>query len=123
MRLKKTVTVILFLIIALMIFQLIPAHAAPADGLQIHAQNSKVLLLSGFVHNDIIYIHNESQKTSIQKVQINNTLLYVPPISVEGISLSRFLFLEMPFDHRKIIRQSIPHYFNGSKYKGNHTVV
>jgi hypothetical protein len=123
MRLKKTVTVILFLIIALMIFQLIPAEAAPADGFQIHTQNSKALLLSGFVHNDIIYIHNGNQKTSIQKVQINNTLLYVPPISVEGISVSSFLFFEMPFDHRKIIRQSIPHYFNGSKYKGNHTVV
>lgn len=119
MKKKKVIKLISFAIFFLLIFQLIPSTLTCIDGFQNHTQNSNVFLSSGAFHTDVIYIGSKSQKSSIQKVQLKNTLIFVPQISIEDISVINFSFQKLPLDYRRVIRQSIPHYFNGSKYKNN----
>lgn len=118
MKKNKIIRFISLVIFVLLIFQLIPTIDYVND-FQSHAQNSKVFLSSGVLHTDVLLIGRERQKTSIQKVQFRNIPLSIPQTSIEGFSAINFSFQEMPFDYRRVIRQTIPHYFNGSKYMSN----
>lgn len=120
MEKKKTINYLSFIVILLIVIQLIPSSLTRVEGFDNHTQNSKVFLSSISFNSDILYIGRESQKTSIQKLQVKNASLCIPQISFEDISSINISFQEMPFDYQTAIRQSIPHYFNGSKYKNNH---
>ncbi len=123
MKLNKTLRLILISIAALIVIQLLPGSIA-ADRLNTHSHNSRALILSSYVYADVLYIHNENQKTSIQKCQINNSPFYIyHQIYTEDFSIANYSIIREPIDYRKIIRQSIPHYFNGSKNKGYHNVI
>ncbi|MDP4092105.1 MAG: hypothetical protein Q8920_01960 [Bacillota bacterium] len=123
MEKKRILKLISLLIIALMIFQLIPSTLNCIEGLQGHTQNSKASLSTASIQTDASFIGRENQKTSAQNIQLRNTSIYLPKISCVDISNFCVSFQEMPFDFRKVIRQSIPHYFNGSKYKNNHFAI
>ena len=123
MEKKRIIKLISFAIFILLIFQLIPSTVNCVDGSQSHTQNSKVFLSSGSIHTDVLYVGRESQKTAIQKVQVKNIPTFVSQISNADISAIQFTSQEMPFDHRRVIRQSIPHYFNGGKYKKIHFAI
>lgn len=120
---KKLIKIISFLIITFWVFQLIPITLTHVEGFQSNIQNSKVFLSSVSFNSDVLYIGRESQKTSIQKVQIKNASICIPQLLIEDISVINLSYQEMQYDHRKDIRESIPHYFNGGKYKGNHFAV
>lgn len=123
MKQKKTMRLFLIAIVALIVIQLLPGSIA-TDRLYTHSQNSKALILSSYVYTDILYIHNENQKTSIQKCQINNSPFYIyHQIYTDDFSIANYSIVREPIDYRKIIRQSIPHYFYGSKNKGYQNVI
>lgn len=106
------------MIIALL-FQLMPSTYDYADDFQSQKQDSQAFFSSKIINTDIIYTGERNQRTSIQKIQINSTPAYIPQVFIEDICATSFTFQGVDLDHRKIIRQSVPHYFNGSKYKGN----
>lgn len=122
MKKNKVIKLISFVIITLIVFQLIPITSNCDNGFQSHTQSSKALLSSVSIHADALLIGRESQKLSIKNVRFKNALAYFHQILIEDIAVINFSFQEMPFDYRRIIRQSIPHYFYGSKYK-NHFVI
>lgn len=123
MEKKRIIRLISFLIILFIIIQLVPGAADFTDGYQSHSQNSKAFLSSGAYHTDVLLIGKDNQKISVHKVQLNNIFNCIPKVSIEKFSTAQFSFHEMPFDFRKVIRQSNQNYFNGSKYKNDHFVV
>jgi len=120
---KRIIKLISFLIILFMVFQLIPSAVDSAVGYKDHSQSSKVFLSSGAYHTDVLLIGKDNQKTSVHKVQVNHIFNCIPQVQIEDFSAVQFAFRELPFDYRKVIRQSIQQYFNGSKYKNNLFVV
>lgn len=123
MNKKRTVKLLSILILAFIVFQLVPSILVPAEDFQSHTQNCKVFLSAASFNSDVLYLGKEDHKSSIQKVQIKNTQIYIPQIFIKDINSTNFTFWKMPFDYRSVIRQSIPHYFNGGKYKGNHFAI
>ena len=119
-RIIKFISIVIYLIL---IVRLVPNSSPGIDGYQRLTQSSKALLSSGVFHTDVLYNGREGQKPLIQKVQLKNTSICIPRISIDDITVSSFSFQELPFDYRKVIRQSVPHYFNGSKYKNNHSAI
>lgn len=123
MQIKRTVKLISLLIIVFIVFQLIPSNIACTDGFQSHAQSSKMLLSERLFHTDNVYFNRENQKTQIHKVPIKNITINVQQLCIDDISLLNYSYHEEQFDLRKVIRQSIPHYFNGSKYRNNRSGI
>ncbi len=123
MKNKKIIKLISYAIFILLIFQLMPSTLSSVDGFLSHAQNSKVILLSGVFHTDAIYTGRESQKSAIQRVPLRSTSVSASQICVEDIFIASSSFPELPSDCRRVIRQSIPHYFNGGKYKNNSLAI
>ncbi len=123
MNLKNPARLTFFIIAALMLLQLMPVNIDYAAESQLHAQNSQVLISANFVHNDVFIIHNESQKTQILKVQLNNAFLYIPQVTSQKLSQTGQPACETPFDHRKLIQQAITPHFNGNKFKASPPVI
>jgi hypothetical protein len=119
MRKKKIIKLISFLIIMFLVFQVIPNTLTSVGNFQSHSQASTKFLASSFINADVLHYGREYQKTSFQKVQIKNPLINIPQILIGDLNSITLSFPEVPIDHRRVIRQSIPHYFNGSKYKDN----
>ena len=122
---KGVVKIILFIIIALLVFQVIPTSFSPMGEFQSHQEDhpSAVITAVGLLHSDILYISRENQKFSLQKFQIKNFIHFVPQFFVEDISSVNFFFKEVPTDFRTEIRKTIPNYFNGSKYKDEYFAI
>jgi len=123
MRKKRAIKLLTFLILAFIVFQLVPSALIQVEDLQSHTQNCKVFLSASSFNSDVLYLGRENQKSSIQKVQIKNTQICIPQIFIEDINSTNSTFRKVSFDYRSVIRQSIPHYFNGGKYKGNHFAI
>lgn len=117
MKKNKTIKIISFLIVIFFIFQLIPTNVTQVEGFKTHTQNSKVILASTSINSDILCIGRQSNKASFHNLQIKIPLSMVHQAYYFDVSLVQSFSKEEPFDHRTVIRQCIPHYFNGSKYK------
>ncbi len=116
MERKKIVKVVSLLIIVFLAFQMIPTFFTGNDGFQNHAQRSKTIF--GIVHHsDAVYFIKQNNKSLLHRLPTNNTAVSINQISLNNIYSVNLSFREMPTDHRRVIRKSIPHYFNGSKYK------
>ncbi|MDP4181447.1 MAG: hypothetical protein Q8942_10180 [Bacillota bacterium] len=121
---KKRVTrLIAFTIITVLFLLLIPDTLNFVDDLQNHTQSSKAFLTSGIFHTDVLYIDREKQKTAIQKLHVKNNNFYTSQTSIHAISKTNFQHEYFILDYRDRIRQSIPDYFNGGKYKRNHFYI
>lgn len=121
---KRIWKLLAFTIIAFFVLQLVPGSVTHADGLHNHAQNSSVLLPSNIVNSDVWHFGEGNQKLSVQKIPIKSNQYWIPHLTIEDISSAGYTsFQEMPFDYRSVIRQSIPHYFNGGKYKRGQLTV
>ncbi len=116
---KRLTLLILLLIVACFIFQLVPVTPEGVTSYVCHVKDSKVLLYAGSIYDSTHLIGRSDFKTKFNKVTIMHTLVFTQHISLTGISLSKSFLPVIPFDHRTAIRQSIPHYFNGTKYKNN----
>lgn len=116
---KKHKKLISILILFCLVFQLIPftTHSE----VDLHIDQSQRLMPAGTHIIDILYVGKEHQKPFHQQLQNNNFPVAAPAYSSE-LSSANILLLKISFDYRKIIRQSIPDYFNGSKYK-DHSFV
>ncbi|OPX42425.1 hypothetical protein CLHUN_37230 [Ruminiclostridium hungatei] len=123
MTLKNSARPVFLLIAVLMLLQLMPVNIDYADESQIHTQNSQVFISAKFVYTNVFFIHNENQKTLVHKVQINNTYTYTPQVTGQKLSQTGQATPEVPFDYRKLIRQSISEHFNGSKFKESLPVI
>lgn len=113
---KRIFRIILFLIIIFLFSQLIPSNLNSIERFQSHSQNHKVLLPPNSFIRDILFIGNESNKTLFKNLSIKFSLNSIFLMFIVGIYLVNLFFQKKPFDYRKSIRQSISHYFYGSKY-------
>lgn len=113
----RTIKIVLLLIIVLFVFQLIPSNLNYDEDSQSHTQSTEVFIKSGSINTDILLIGKLNQKEAFQKLLIKSPSTVVNRTFVVDVFSNYSFFKEDPFDHRKVIRQSIPHYFNGTKYK------
>lgn len=120
---KRIVKFITFIIFISLFFQVIPSTPNCINGFENHVVNTTAFLSSEVLHTDVLYISRESQKSLIQIIQLRNLSVCVPQITIEDIFAVNISFQEIPLDYRKSIRQSISHYFHGSKFKENHFVI
>lgn len=117
MEKKKIIKFISLIIFTLIIFQLIPNLADCVGSFKSDTQASKAHLPSGKFHTETLHTGRSSHIKTIPKIQSNTKSIYIPYITIEGISAILPSFNEKSLDYRKVIRQSILHYFNASKYK------
>lgn len=124
MRNRKSLRFIALAIFILLLFQLIPLASSYADAFQKHTVTSSTFFSSERNHTDILYIGKVDQKSLIKNLQHrSNPILIVQAVTSEGITAVNKAFQDEPLDYRKIIRQSIANYFNGSKYKNETFVI
>lgn len=116
---KKIIRFISFVMLVLLFTQIMPNLTDYTYNFESNIQAPKVFLPQGSFHTEAIYIKKESQTKTISKTQSNNKPICIPYITVEGISAILPPYNEILFDSRKVIKQSILHYFNASKYKNN----
>lgn len=114
-RHKKLISI---LIIFCLLFQLIPVLTCYSGIFQDNFPGQNILPVHSYI-TDILYIGKENQKPLNQHTSFKDNFLYTNPIFFSELYLLNFSLQNMPFDHRRVIRQSIPDYFNGSKYKGH----
>jgi hypothetical protein len=120
---KKTILkLISFIIIALLVFQVIPTSISCYNGFKDNTQNTLVALSSGVINTDVLNISRESQKYPLLKLQLRNNILYISR-QYQGANTDINFFYEIAIDNRTIIRRTIQNYFNGSKYKYNSLVI
>jgi hypothetical protein len=123
MKNNRIIKFISLVLLVLVIFQMIPGSINCTECFQSHVQNSKVSILSGTFHSDVLFISRAGQKTVIQKLQLSNNLIFKLQVINDNTPSFKFSSMEKPYDKRSVIRQSIPHYFSGSKYKENNFVI
>lgn len=117
MKNNRTLKIISFLIMLFLVFQLMPSNITQVEGYKNHTQNNKVFLSSTSINSDVLCIGRQSNKTSFHNLQIKIPLSMVHQAYYFDVLMDHSYFQEEPFDYRRVIRQCIPHYFNGSKYK------
>lgn len=111
------------LIIVCFLFQLLPVSTEGVVGYVWHTEDSKVHLYPGLVHDNILLIGRPGFKTKFYKITIKHPSVIARDISLIVISLCKSFLSVVIFDYRTVIKQSIPHYFNGTKYKSNRLAV
>lgn len=117
MKKKKIVKIILILIIAFFILNLVPYSINHVSGFQSDIHNSKLHFSSIHQLSDTIFFVKQNQKLSGFQIELKSPKLVQYNANIHDIYSSNFSGQNSNFDHRKNIRQSIPHYFNGSAYK------
>lgn len=115
--------IFLFILMVILLFQMIPSSMSFCSDFKGQPENSREFITSSVFNTDVLYIGERNTKGSIQKLQINYNPVYIQKTYLEDIAVTNVSFLEVPLDLRKIIRQSIPHYFNGSRYKVDYFAI
>lgn len=117
MKKNRLTKYILFLLIALFALQLVPCAGSNSDGIYGHEQNSGISLSSASYSKDVLLAVRVNPNISFQNIPVNYIQLSMYQMHVSYVSLFNSFFQRRSFDYRKVIRQSIPLCFNGSKYK------
>ncbi len=112
----------LIILILSFILQIIPNVIYINKKVSFHSYSQNQLVPKKlYISNHIINRRNESYSNPKSLLRVstlnNNSIMFT--INPLAISLQN----EKPFDHRKIIRQTIPNYFHGSNYKNPTMVV
>lgn len=105
------------LIIVLLIFQLIPGAAASVEHSNNHASESSLILLNRAIKTDISLLNRQNQKSPFHSLSVEHSDSIIDNICSADISEEVSCYFKTPIDYRSEIKQSIPHYFNGSKYR------
>lgn len=114
---RKIVKIILILIITFLILQLVACSINHVSGFQHGIESSKSYFQAIYLNPGVLVFLKENYKLSVQHAQIKYSMLTIHGVSVQDIYSVKLLSQNHNFDYRKNIRQSIPHYFNGSAYK------
>lgn len=117
MEKKRYLRLISFLLLAFLVFQLIPSDLNSIGTFQSHSQASEVVPSSNLLDHNILFVSKESHKALLQRISNTISTINTSLIFVYDVYLVDFFFEKEPFDYRTVIRQSILHYFNGGKYK------
>jgi hypothetical protein len=120
---RRIIKLVTLLIIAFYIFQLMPGALNAVEGFDGHTRNSESILSSDVIGNDVFIISRVSTKPIFQKIPVKCSYFSINPVPLFVSSAAGPYFHERPFDYRKSIKQSIPHYFHGSKYRDEGFVV
>lgn len=120
---KTTARLMTLLIIALFLFQLVPGSFTDNDGITGHARNYGTVYISGAAHSDIFFVSRENRNTSYHNVPTKVFANILEAIVLVGVFSTGLLSYRMLADHRREIKQAIPHYFHGSKYKQIHSAI
>jgi hypothetical protein len=113
---KRSVRLITLLIIAFFIFQLLPVDLSNAEGLNVPKYNT--LLSSNSIYTEAALLPGRlNLGKSYQKIQARDVSLNISKAFADDIPVYKSFYQTQPVDFRRIIRQTIPHFFNGTKYK------
>lgn len=118
MEKRKRIKCISILLVIVFLFLLIPGSLTSIENAPNYGSKFKIFSAHEAMKSVVINIFRENQKLlSNQKGSFKNTLNNLSPSFVIKESSESSDLKEKPFDYRMVIRQSIPHHFNGGKYK------
>lgn len=114
---KSIMRVTILIIVLLLIIQLTPSTAFDDECLKDYEQNSKARFLSVALHPDISFINKDNRNTVFLKLAPKCNTSFIQAFYCADILFTHSFYNEALVDYRKEIKQAIPHYFHGSKYK------
>lgn len=113
----------MLIIIALLIFQIIPLSVSGTDGYSEAAHNSGAFLHSGDFHQDPVIAGRDNRK---HELSLNISKLS-GPVQLQAfdpyVSIRGFCRKFTVFDVRQEVKKSIPSYFHESKYRKDHFLI
>lgn len=119
-KIKKYVSL---LIVLFLIFQVIPSTFANVKCLDSHAPKSPIIFSTSAVHTDITFLTRDGRKTTFHSISSEFYDSLTGQIYFVDISENKSFYHAAFPDYRKEIKQAIPHYFHGSKYKDSSLVI
>jgi hypothetical protein len=117
MRKRKIAGIIALAVFLLLICQMIPLSSIYAEVFHNHTVTSTAFYSSEGYHTDILLIGRVEQKSLLKNLQLRSSPAVIVQTCFAGITPVKRASQDNPIDYRKIIRQTIANYFNGSKYK------
>lgn len=123
MKTRKSGIITICLIIIILVFQMMPVVSNATESFGSHKNEEGLQLNLNPLHNSAAVLNNSSPSQTFQKLPMRK-----PEGSTyrSGTILSSRTEAVIPVqfaDIRSMIRESIPHYFNGSKYKDFHLKI
>lgn len=114
--LKEKKKYIALLLVLILIFQFVSILFSDIDITYNYKQKPVSMLTSQNVHMDCIFYNKLNRKNSFNSLSAINTII-PNHLALAEISPRNSLYTINLADNRREIKQSIPHYFHGGKFK------
>lgn len=115
-EIKKYVSIFLVL---LLVIQLVHITYINVEWLRSNEEKSVLVFPKIAVETDITLLNRDGRKTSFHSVSTESYAGLAERYSF-GFSETKSFYSLKVDDYREKIKQTIPHYFHGSKYKNNY---
>jgi hypothetical protein len=115
-EIRKYVSILLVLFL---IFQLIPGTYENVECLNSHASNSVYLSARGFAGKISTFFARDCRKYTFYFLSVDFYGILTDSAYLTVFAVGKPCYYMATTDYRKVIKNTIPHYFHGSKYKGD----
>jgi hypothetical protein len=125
MKTGKSGIIIVCLIIIILICQLSPIIPQTAEYFGSSDTDTGLQLFSNPLHNSEPVLDNSTARNAFQKTlarKLDGNSYRLGTMQVLASSMEESVQMR-PLDMRSMIRETISHYFNGSKYKAGHFIA
>lgn len=119
-KIRKYVSILLLLFL---IFQLMPGTHGNVECLNSYGEKSTIVLSKSVTQTEIILVNATGGRSAFHIVSLEFYNSLVDNIYFPDISENKLFYYRAPTDYRKQIKQAIPHYFHGSKYKDSYLFI
>ena len=122
MKTVKSGMITICLIIIILVCQLSPIVPQTTEYFGSSDNDSGLQLVSNPLYNSVPVLDNSTARNTFQKTpvrKLDGSIYRLGTTHALAFSMEQSVQMQ-PLDMRSMIRESISHYFNGSKYKTNH---